>query len=84
MALVTVPGISSIADKESDWYWFLTDKSATRLFADEFGAENIEGAVAGNVFAANCFLYGIAVEDVGEQWLGPYDPAYPVIISIVA
>jgi hypothetical protein len=41
VALVTVPGISSIADKESDWYWLLTDKSATRLFADEFGAENI-------------------------------------------
>ena len=82
--LVTVPGISALADHEWDWYWFLTGKSATRLFADEFGAENVEVSVAGNLFAANCFLYGIAVEEVGEQWLEPYDPDYPVIISIIA
>ncbi len=81
---MTIPGISAIADKEWDWYWSLTGKSATRLFADEFGSDNVEVSVAGNLFAANCFLYGIAVEEVGGQWLDPHDPEYPVIISIMA
>lgn len=81
---MTVPGISAIPYEEWNRYWCLTEKSATRLFADEFGAENVEVAAAGNILASTSFLYGIAVEEVGEQWLGPHDPVYPVIISNVA
>lgn len=81
---MTVPGISAVPEEEWNRYWCLTEKSATRLFADEFGAENVEVPVAGNIFASTSFLYGIAVEEVGEQWLRSHDPAYPVIISIVA
>lgn len=82
--LATVPGLSPIVPDQWDWYWLFTRQSAMRLFADAFGAENVEIEVAGNLFSATCFLQGVATQDVGEAWLEPADPAYPVTIAITA
>jgi len=54
--LATAPGLSPIPGDEGDWFWLLTGQSAARLFADEFGAENVKIEVAGNAFAATCFF----------------------------
>jgi SAM-dependent methyltransferase len=83
VALVTVPGISS-ADSGGDWghswYWALTLRSLQRLMEDVFGPPQApEGH--GNVYAATCFLQGLAVEEVEHVKLDVYDPSYPVILA---
>lgn len=86
VALVTVPGITSIDVEEwrDIWCWALTETSARRLFTDVFGAEHVEVESFGNVLAATAFLRGAAVEEVGHRKLDVLDPAYPVIITIRA
>jgi len=84
--LLTVPGVSSVDRGEwgSSWYWSLTAQSATRLFENEFGAGNVEIGAHGNVYAATCFLQGLAVEEVDRSWLRKVDPAYPLIVTVRA
>lgn len=83
--LATVPGITPVMpEKAYDWYWSLTAMAAKRLFGDVFGAGNVEVETFGNAFAATCFLQGIAQEDIGDGWLDPVDPAYPVIVAVRA
>jgi glycosyltransferase involved in cell wall biosynthesis len=84
--LLTVPGISPIDhdDWKSTWYWSMTGQSATRLFGDAFGPRAIEVTVHGNVYAATCFLQGMALEEVRRDWLDRQDPCYPVIITVRA
>lgn len=84
--LVTVPGVSSIDRGEwgSDWCWGLTRRSASRLFGDVFGVGNIEVKSHGNVYAATCFLHGLAVEEVDSGWLDRRDESYPVIVAVKA
>lgn len=86
LALVTVPGVSSVDRGEWDesWCWSLTGKSAHRLFSEAFGVDNVEVGVHGNVYAATCFLHGLAVEEVEQAWLDRSDPAYPVTVAIRA
>jgi ubiquinone/menaquinone biosynthesis C-methylase UbiE len=83
IALITVPGISQI-DSRIAWYWSFTKDSASRIFSEAFGGQNIEVNVYGNVFAATAFLQGIAVEEVDKKKLDVFDPNYPVIITICA
>lgn len=86
VVLATVPGISPVdpgADG-SQWNWTFTQASARKLFEDAFGAENVDVACHGNVFAATCFLQGIALEDVGEDWIDHDDPAFPLVVTIRA
>lgn len=86
VALLTVPGVSSVDRGEwgDSWFWSLTGHSAKRLFGDEFGPENVEVAVHGNVYAATCFLQGLAVEEIDAGLLLQDDPAYPMVICIRA
>ena len=81
--LATVPGISMM-DDEWDWYWLFNKRAVERLFGDVFGEANIEVRQFGNVFAATCFLQGVAVEDVGADWLAELDPRFPVAITVRA
>ena len=70
MALVTVPGVSRICREEADeWgdYWRFTSDSASRLFADEFGRENVATEAYGNVLAATGMLHGLAAEEIGPR-----------------
>lgn len=86
VALVTVPGVSSVDRGQwgSSWQWSLTGRSARRLFGETFGSDNVEIDVHGNVYAATCFLHGLAVEEVEQDWLEHGDPAYPVTVAIRA
>ena len=86
--LGTVGGISQISRYDMDrWgdYWRFTDLSIKKLFEEYFGAENIMVETFGNVFAANAFLQGIAVEDLDDTHiLDVKDPDYQVTIAIRA
>ncbi len=86
VALVTVPGITSIDRGEwgASWYWSLTPASARRLFSEAFGEEAVTLTTFGNVYSATVFLHGAALEEVDRAKLGTYDEAFPVIIAIRA
>ena len=64
--------------------WSLTGTSAQQLFGAQFGADNLTVEVHGNVYAATCFLHGLALEEVRADWLDRHDPAYPVIVAVRA
>jgi len=84
--LVTLPGVASVDRGEfSDtWYWSMTAKSVARLFGDVFGPDNISIGVHGNVYAATCFLQGLALEEINQGWLDKFDPSYPMIVTVRA
>ncbi len=86
VALVTVPGITRIdrGEWENIWYWSLTGRSARRLFADAFGEDSCTIEIHGNVYAATCFLQGIALEEADTAKLDVRDPSFPVIITVRA
>jgi hypothetical protein len=86
-ALVTVPGVSRICRDEADeWgdYWRFTTDSATRLFADEFGAGNVTTTAYGNVLAATAMLHGLAAEEIGDKRLNDRDRDFQVLIGVSA
>ena len=86
-ALVTVPGISQISRYDMErWgdYWRFTALSARLLFADMFGADNVEVVSYGNLLAAVALLHGIAAEELTEDELLSFDPDYPVLLGVVA
>jgi glycosyltransferase involved in cell wall biosynthesis/SAM-dependent methyltransferase len=84
--LLTSPGISRIdrGDWKDTWYWSLTEASIRRLFSEAFGDENFEVGVHGNVYAATCFLQGLALEEVDHKKLDVLDPSFPVILTVRA
>ena len=87
VCLATLNGISARSRFDSErWgeYWRITDQGAERLFAEAFLAENIEVSTFGNVFAATCFLQGLAVEDVPSEKLDSFDARYPVLVGVAA
>ena len=84
--LVTLPGIASIDRGEfaNSCFWSMTAKSVERLFGDVFGRSNVSIRVHGNVYAATCFLQGLALEEINEGWLDSFDASYPVIVTVRA
>lgn len=58
--------------------------SARRLFAEAFGEDAVEVRAHGNAFAATCLVQGVALEDVGADWIDHDDPCYPVVITVRA
>jgi SAM-dependent methyltransferase len=87
VVLVTLPGVSRICREEADeWgdYWRFTSDSATRLFGDEFGAENVQTEAYGNVLAATAMLHGLAAEEVKPRRLDDRDRDFEVIVGVRA
>lgn len=86
VVLATVPGISSRGGGEwaERWCWSLTELSARNLFGEWFPSDAIETSVYGNIYAATCFLQGLALEEVDRDRLLRVDPGYPVIVAIRA
>lgn len=84
--LLTVPGITPIDRHEwgDSWYWSLTAIAVRRLFEPLFGAENLRIETYGNVYAATCFLQGLAAEEVDRAKLDQADPAFPMIVTLRA
>ena len=84
--LLTCPGISQV-DRgawRSTWFWSVTRPAAERMFADVFGAANVVVEAQGNVYAAVCFLEGLALEEVDATKLGVLDASYPIIVTVRA
>ena len=86
VALVTIPGITSLSDKEwrGTWYWNYTTLSAQRLFEEVFPAVNVKVKTYGNVLSATAFLQGLATQELQQKELDYRDPNYEVIITIRA
>jgi len=84
--LLTCPGISQVDRREwgATWFWSITPRAAERMFADVFGAGNVTVESRGNVYAAVCFLEGLALEEVDAAKLDVIDAAYPVIVTVRA
>ena len=83
VALITVPGITSIdrGEWKDSWYWSLTERSLQRLLGDAFEPGKVEVASHGNLFAATAFLHGAALEEIAAAKLNLRDAAYPVIVT---
>jgi glycosyltransferase involved in cell wall biosynthesis len=84
--LLTCPGISQVDRGEwgATWFWSMTRRAAERMFADVFGAANVAVEARGNVYAAVCFLEGLALEEVDLAKLEVLDASYPVIVTVRA
>ena len=86
--LGTVSGISQISRYDMERggdYWRFTDLSLKKLFSEYFREENITIQTYGNVFAANAFLQGLALEDIEDKsLLNVNDPDYQVTLGIRA
>ena len=86
--LGTVSGNSEISRYDMDrWgdYWRFTNLSLKKLFTEYFREENITIQTYGNVFAANAFLQGLALEDIEDKsLLNENDPDYQVTLGIRA
>lgn len=85
IALVTVAGICQISRYDMDrWgdYWRFTDLSIKKLFCEYFDSEKIEVNTYGNVHSANCFLQGMAAEELTDKELFYNDPNYQIIITV--
>jgi SAM-dependent methyltransferase len=84
--LLTCPGISQVDRGEwgATWFWSITRPAAERMFADVFGAANVSVEARGNVYAAVCFLEGLALEEVDAAKLEVLDTCYPVIVTVRA
>ncbi len=84
--LLTVPGISHIAQDEwgKYWMWSFTDASIRQILSEVFPLDNIEVETFGNVLVASAFLYGMGLPEISKQKMDERDPHYQVIISVVA
>lgn len=84
--LLTCPGISQVDRGEwgATWFWSITRPAAERMFADVFGAANVAVEARGNVYAAVCFLEGLALEEVDTAKLKVLDASYPLIVTVRA
>ena len=84
--LLTCPGISQVdrGDWGPTWFWSITRPAAERMFADVFGAANVAVEARGNVYAAVCFLEGLALEELDAAKLEVPDASYPVVVTVRA
>jgi SAM-dependent methyltransferase len=86
VALITVPGVSSIDRGEwgGSWHWSLTELSMKRLLTEAFGSGEVSVEAFGNLYAATAFLHGACAEEVDAGKLRMRDQAYPVTIAAAA
>lgn len=81
--LITCPGITRIETKgpAAEWYWSFTPLSLGMVLENAFGRKDIAVASCGNVFAASCFLWGMAEEEIESDELDYQDPRFPVVLT---
>jgi glycosyltransferase involved in cell wall biosynthesis len=65
-------------------HWRFTTHSASNLFEQQFGREQLQIASYGNVLTTVAALHGLAAEELKPQELEPQDPAYEVTIFVRA
>ena len=83
VALITVPGVTSIDRGEwgNNWFWSFTDTALQRLLTRTFDPERVNVSTHGNLYAATAFLHGAAIEEVSLAKLRKLDQAYPVTVT---
>lgn len=84
--LITVPGISHIAQDGwgKYWLWSFTDASMQRIIEECFIKDNIVIKTYGNVLVASAFLYGMGLPEMKQEQMDENDPHYQVIITVKA
>lgn len=84
--LMTVPGISHIAQDEwgKYWLWSFTDNAINRILSEVFPSDQIGVQTFGNVLVATAFLYGMGLPELNKEQLDTMDPHYQVIITACA
>ncbi|HCF29840.1 MAG TPA: methyltransferase [Cyanobacteria bacterium UBA11049] len=100
VVLATMPGLSRNGDSKPEqiadfrtcntdnwsdyWCWSFTTVAAKRLFAEAFGAANVEVKSYGNVLSAIAALQGMATQELTASELDYCDPVYQVLITVRA
>ncbi|MEZ7506771.1 glycosyltransferase [Flavobacterium sp. Arc2] len=84
--LLTVPGISHIAQDQwrKYWLWSFTNASMEKIMQEHFSEENITIKTYGNVLVASAFLYGMGLPELKKEQIDHHDPHYQVIITVKA
>jgi len=86
--LLTSAGIAKIGRRlgRDDWgeYWHFTTQSAEAIFKETFPGAGLDISSCGNVFAATCFLHGLASEEISEDELDHRDPDFEVLVTVRA
>jgi len=84
--LITVPGISHIAQDGwgKYWLWAFTDASMERIMEERFLVENTAIRTHGNVLVASAFLYGMGLPELKKEQMDTRDPHYQVIVTVSA
>ncbi|MDT0688117.1 glycosyltransferase [Autumnicola psychrophila] len=84
--LITVPGISQVAQDGwgKYWLWSFTDASMQRLMEEYFPSKNISVKTYGNVMVASAFLYGMGLPEINKKNIDAHDPHYQLIVSVSA
>lgn len=84
--ILTVPGISHIAQDEwrKYWLWSFTNASMEKIMEAHFSKINISINTYGNVLVASAFLYGMGLPELKKEQLDYHDPHYQVIITVKA
>ena len=87
VALITVAGISQISRYDMDrWgdYWRFTTRSASQLFTEVFGEQQVKVESRGNVLSSVAFLEGIVSEELTKEELEYQDEDYQMLVTVVA
>jgi SAM-dependent methyltransferase len=83
--LCTAPAVSRISMRYLDAeYWRFTVAGCRALVGGAFPGGELEVRSYGNVLACAAFLYGLAVEDLGEHELLEDDPFFPLVVTVKA
>ncbi|KJD34538.1 glycosyl transferase family 2 [Tamlana nanhaiensis] len=84
--LLTVPGISHIAQDQwgEYWLWSFTKASITKILQEYFPEKNITTNTYGNVLVSSAFLYGLGLPELNQEQLDYNDPHFQLIISASA
>lgn len=84
VALITVPGIKSLSRyHDANWgeQWSFTTKSLFKIFADVFGAENVQVCSYGNIKITTAYLWGVCAEVLKAEDFEYDDEQFPFIIT---
>jgi SAM-dependent methyltransferase len=87
VVLASIPSLSPICRYDMDrWgdYWRFTSAAVKQLFADAFGADNVQVQAHGNVLVSLAFLYGMASEELTNEELDFCDRDYESLITVRA
>jgi SAM-dependent methyltransferase len=82
--LATLPTLSRISPPTLTDCWRFTPLAAQRLFAEDFGAEQVSTVARGNILAQVAFLHGLAAEELEPSELETDDPLFPLLVCVRA